>query len=100
MQPGLKGIKRRQKFFSAFKGLCLRPVTPEGYFRDAENLSSEGYPAITVRKPRGVITECATVSAMYAHTKMCWLWEDQLFYGEEIVGELEPGEKMFASLGA
>lgn len=100
MQPGLKGIKRRQKFFSAFKGLCLRPVTPEGYFRDAENLSSEGYPAITVRKPRGVITECATVSAMYAHKKMCWLWEDQLFYGEEIVGELEPGEKMFASLGA
>lgn len=100
MQPGLKNIKRKQKFFSTFKGLCLRRTTPEGYFRDAENISSGGYPAIIPRKIRCVITECEEVYAMHSHQKMCWLWENQLYYGEEIVGELEKGDKMFASLGA
>ena len=37
---------------------------------------------------------------MYNHGKMCWLIDNALFYGEDMVGFLEPGEKMFASLGA
>ncbi|MBR3928470.1 MAG: hypothetical protein IKJ65_05635 [Clostridia bacterium] len=100
MQPGLKTNKRKRTHLSAFKGLCLRRVTPEGYFRDAENISSSEYPTITLRKPRSIINECADVYAMYAHGKICWLWGSTLFYGEEAVGELTPGEKMFASLGA
>lgn len=99
MQPGLNLIKRKQKFLSAFKGLCLRRVTPEGYFKDAENISSDGYPTIAPRKARCIITECADVHAMYDHAKICWLWEDVLYYGDEAVGTLAPGEKQFASLG-
>ena len=100
MQPGLKNIKRKQTFLNTFKGLCLRHVTPEGYFKDAENLSSDGYPTISPRKKRGIITECSKVYAMYDHAKMCWVWESALFYGETMVGEVIPGEKQFASLGA
>lgn len=100
MQPGLKTIKRRQKFLSAFKGLCLRRVTPEGYFRDAENISSDGYPTISPRRARCVITGCEDVYAMYGHAKICWLWGETLYYGDDIVGTLSPGEKQFASLGA
>ena len=100
MQPGLKTTKRRQKFFDTFKGLCLRPVTPEGYFKDAQNTSSDGYPTIMPRRKRGIITECGDVYAMYDHSKVVWLWENVLFYGETQVGELSAGEKMFASLGA
>jgi len=100
MQPGLKAIKRKQKFLSTFKGLCLRRVTPEGYFRDAENISSDGYPVITPRRPRCVITGCSDIYAMYDHAKICWLWGETLYYGDDIVGTLTPGEKQFASLGA
>lgn len=100
MQPGLKAIKRKQKFFSTFKGLCLRRVTPEEYFADAENISSDGYPTITPRKARSIITECADVYAMYDHAQICWLWGSTLYYGDEAVGELTQGEKQFASLGA
>ncbi len=100
MQPGLKNIKRKQTFLDTFKGLCLRHVTPEGYFKDTENLSSDGYPTVAPRKKRGVITECANVHAMYDHAKMCWVWESALFYGETMVGEVIPGKKQFASLGA
>ena len=100
MQPGLKNIKRRRTFLNTFKGLCLRHATPDGYFKDAQNLSSDGYPTIAPRKARGVITECATVYAMYDHAKMCWVWESALFYGETMVGEVIPGKKQFASLGA
>lgn len=100
MQAGLKPIKRRQKFLETFKGLCLRPVTPEGYFRDDENVSSDGYPTIIPRKARGVITNCGNITAMFDHTKMLWLSGTTLYYGEEAVGELTAGEKQFASLGA
>lgn len=100
MQPGLKLIKHKQKFLSSFKGLCLRRITPEGYFRDAENISSDGYPTITPRKARTIITESSDVHAMHAHAKMCWLWGRMLFYGDDMVGELTEGEKQFASLGA
>ena len=91
MQPGLKFIKHKQKFLSSFKGLCLRRITPEGYFRDAENISSDGYPTLTPRKARTIITESSDVHAMHAHAKMCWLWGRMLFDGEDMVGELTEG---------
>lgn len=100
MQPGLKNIKRKRSFLNTFKGLCLRHVTPEGYFKEAENLSSDGYPTISSRKKRGVISECGLVHAMYDHARMCWVWENALFYGETMVGEISQGPKQFASLGA
>lgn len=100
MQPSLRKSNRKQKSIGAFKGLCLRSVTPDGYFTDAENLTSDGYPAILPRSPRGVITETGSVSCMYDHGEMCWIWDNVLFYKNTEIGPLSEGEKQFASLGA
>ena len=100
MQPSLKKCTKKQKSIGTFQGLCLRSVTPNGYFADAENLTSDGYPAIQPRRGRGIITETGDISAMYDHGGMCWLWGTTLYYKSHPVGTLAPGEKQFASLGA
>ena len=100
MQPTIRTVKTRRRAIQTFKGLCLRDTVPEGYFSDAENLTSAGYPAIVPRRARGVIGDCDDVTAMFSHDEMVWLEGTNLFYGSSYVGQLAAGEKRFASMGA
>lgn len=100
MQPKIRNIKIRRRRARPFRGLCLTDSVPGGYFADAENLSSRGYPVSLTRAERGVINDCGGISAMYGHGQMLWLWETSLYFGSSLVGEVTSGEKQFASLGA
>lgn len=51
----LSGLSRRQEMTAAFPGLDLRRRAPEGTCAWQENMSGEGYPALTVRRPRRVV---------------------------------------------
>lgn len=99
MQPVIKDIKTRTDAIRAFHGLSLRETVSDGFLAEAENLSASGYPALTTRAPRGVITECAGVTAMFSHDEMCWLEGENLYYGTTLAGRLAPGAKQFASMG-
>lgn len=100
MQPTIRPVKTRRRAIQTFKGLCLRDTVPEGYFSDAENLTSAGYPAIVPRRARGIINDCSDVTAMFSHDEMVWLESTNLYYGSAYVGQLTAGEKKFASMGA
>lgn len=100
MQPRIKKIKTKRKSVKAFKGVCLRETVPDGYFQDAENMSSRSYPAVYQRPVRSKFENCAGVGSMYHHGEMVWTWGRYLFYGKVRVGEVIPGDKAYASLGA
>jgi len=100
MQPKIANIKISRKSRKAFRGVCLSEYVPDGYFSDAFNLSSRGYPAIVPRRERGVISEGDSIENMYSHTEMLWQSGENLYYASSLAGTLSKGKKQFASLGA
>ena len=100
MQPSLRVSRTRRKTISAFKGLSLRATVPDGYFADAENVTTAEYPAIKPRAKRAYITDCGTVSSMFMHNEMVWVDDGALYYGSSYIGNLTAGEKQFATLGS
>lgn len=52
--PQLSTPRQSRVTVSQFLGLDRRPRGQEGSFREMENLCADGYPTLTVRRPRGV----------------------------------------------
>ena len=52
--PQLSAPRQSRVTVSRFLGLDRRPRGQEGSFREMENLCADGYPTLTVRRPRGV----------------------------------------------
>ena len=100
MQPSLRVSRQRRKTTSAFKGLSLRPTVPDGYLADAENVSSDAYPALAPRGKRAFINDCGDISSMFAHNEMVWVDQGDLYYGSSYIATLTEGEKQFATLGS
>ena len=52
--PQLSAPRQSRVTVSRFLGLDRRPRGQEGSFREMENLCADGYPTLTVRRPRGI----------------------------------------------
>ncbi len=84
-----------------FLGYDARVRTAEGAFRDMENLCSNGYPALTVRPPRGTVAAVAEPHGLLG--KDCLLWVDgTTLYMNGAAADmvLSPGDKQLISMGA
>ena len=51
----LSNNTKTEKTVSTFTGLDRRTVPHDGCFADLTNMSSDSYPALSVRKPRGTV---------------------------------------------
>lgn len=90
MLPELTNIPKGRMQIVEFKGYSDAPVIQDGEMRDMKNLSSDLYPILTQRKPRGIyrsgtpaITECISCKE-----KLAYIRGDAFFYDDVKKGSL------------
>lgn len=98
--PKLNGKAGSEKLTKRFLGIQQVDIPAEGAFFDAENISSERYPVMSVRRPRQKVRTLSSPGGITAKTELAWVDGNQLYYDGEAVAEVEPGEKDFVSMGA
>ena len=84
-----------------FTGFDRRKRAGAGTLAQAENLSLEQYPALTVRRGRGTVTRLAQGGGMTDKETLIWVDGTTLYVGglaTQLV--LRRGEKQFVSMGA
>lgn len=85
-----------------FKGYSVKPIIEDGQMRDMKNLSSDGYPNMTQRKMRRV------VSSQYSHPsniasrkeKLVVVDGTNVYYDGSNIGTVTSGEKQIASINS
>lgn len=70
-----------------FKGLNRKPVIDNGEMRDMKNLSSDEYPCLSQRRPRGIYRDGASGARNYRHPIQMLVKYEQLAVMDEGVGE-------------
>ena len=85
-----------------FKGYSVKPIIADGQMRDMKNLSSDGYPNMTQRKMRSVVSEKYTNPSSLASRKDKLVVVDgtNLYYDGVNVGVVTAGEKKIASINS
>lgn len=90
----------RRRVVSVFGGYNHNRVIGEGELFDEENLSSDGYPLLTARKPRGIGKKLTVPNGLFGKNKLCYVDGTALYYGDSIIGRVENSPKTFVSMGA
>lgn len=83
-----------------FGGLNHTMGAGDGDLWDMRNLTSDHYPVLSSRPPRGLLRELTAPGGLYAWDKLCWVDGTSFYYNAEEKGKVTQGEKTFASLGA
>lgn len=98
----LTEISQSREMISTFGGYNHNRSIAGSEFYDMENMSSDGYPLLQSRKPRGAVRQLEEPDGILAKDAMAWVDSGKLYYnGAEIVGlTLEKGEKQLVSMGA
>lgn len=98
----LTEISQSREMISTFGGYNHNRSIAGSEFYDMENMSSDGYPLLQSRKPRGAVRQLEEPDGILAKDAMAWVDSGKLYYnGAEIVGlTLENGEKQLVSMGA
>lgn len=85
--PKLKGTPKTRDIRRAFGGYNHNPQVAEGEFYQMENLSSDGYPLLTARSPRGVVAVLENPQGLLAKEALCYVDGPKVFYnGMEVQG--------------
>lgn len=86
-------IKGRQQIVT-FKGYSDAPVIDDGEMRDMLNLSSDKYPILTQRPPRGLIKGLDNVkSILSSKEKLAYIRGDVFYYDGKEIFTLRPAGK-------
>ena len=91
----------QRQTLDVFPGFDRRPRAGAGTFAAAQNLSLEQYPAVTVRRGRGTVTQLAQSGGMTAKEALIWVDGTTLYVGGLATQPvLRRGKKQFVSMGA
>lgn len=71
--PQLAPIPTEQSFVDAFRGYNCNSRIGPGEFTYMENLSSDGYPVLSPRRPRGLYANPASPQGLIAKEKLCYV---------------------------
>jgi len=83
-----------------FKGYNHQINIGDGEFYDCQNLSSDAYPYITVRKPRGTVKQLTKPNGMFAaQNKLGYVDGTEFWYADEKRGDVEDSKKQFVTIG-
>jgi len=84
--PKLTPLDSSRSMISAFRGYDHRLVIPEGSFYDENNLASDNYPVLSVRKPHGIYkTHNAEIRALTVNGAICSVVGNTVYIGDETV---------------
>ena len=72
----------------------------KGEFYDMQNLTSDCFPLLAPRKPRGTERELTKANGLFAREKLLWVDGTEVFYDGVCVGEAADSKKQFISMGA
>ena len=99
--PKLEPTQATRQMVSVFRGLNKNDRIGQDEFADMENLSSDAYPLLSPRKPRGIYAEPERANGLIAKDGLCYVDGSKfVMNGYEIEMGLEDGEKQLVSMGA
>ena len=99
--PFIGNIEKKKKTIGVFKGINQGEVIAENEFADMKNMSSNLYPAIGPRSPRGeVIYTMEKANGLYYNNALAWVDGETFYYNKEPVGTVKDSEKQMVSMGA
>ena len=98
--PSLTASSRTVQSVSDFRGYNHNLVIDDNQFYDMRNLSLDEYPVLTQRQPRGTIKKLNKPNGLFAKNKIVYVDGTDLYYGDEVIAQVEDIKKQFASMGA
>ena len=99
--PKLTTPAQNRVTISHFLGYDRRNGGELGCFEEMENLTSDGFPALTVRKKRGALTSLIRPSGLTSKDCLIWVDGNTLYInGEATEPVLRSGEKQLVGMGA
>lgn len=99
--PKLNAPRQSRVTVNRFPGLDRRPRGQEGSFREMENLCAQGYPTLTVRRPRGIAGSVTAPGGLTAKDGLIWVDGHTLYINGSAAGlVLSEGKKQLVSMGA
>lgn len=99
--PKLNAPRQSRVTVNRFPGLDRRPRGQEGSFREMENLCAQGYPTLTVRRPRGIAGSVTAPGGLTAKDGLIWVDGHTLYINGSATGlVLSEGKKQLVSMGA
>lgn len=99
--PKLTAPRQSRVTVNRFPGLDRRPRGQEGSFREMENLCAQGYPTLTVRRPRGVAGSAVSPGGLTVKEGLIWVDGHTLYINGSAAGlVLSEGRKQLISMGA
>ena len=99
--PALAPRKTVKNRITVFQGLNKTPRIGVGELADMENLTSDRYPVLSPRQPRGILEIAGTASGMIAKDCLCWVeGREFVMNGVRVDLGLAEGQKNLVSMGA
>lgn len=87
---------RRRRESLTLGGLDRRADAGAGSLVESEGLSLEALPWLTSRRGPAPVRGTGQISGLYAWGELCTVEGTTLYYGDQAVGTVTPGEKQFA----
>ncbi len=101
--PQIPTSAKQRRMTDIFSGYRHLPRINEGEFYDMRNLSSDYYPLLCARKPRGLVLSSSKLQGiMEMAENLAYVEDGALYYSEELtpVRGLSEGEKQMVGMGA
>lgn len=98
--PTLTVVPATREMIGEFRGYNHNLRISANEFFSTQNLTSDLYPLISPRKPRGRVRQFEKPNGLFAHNKLCWVDGTGMYYDGHFVGTVEDSPKQFVSMGA
>ncbi len=93
--------QQADKSVGSFGGLNTQLVIQENEFSDMKNMSIDGYPAISVRQPRGVIQKTiGKPNGLFYKNGLMYVDGTALYYKEKKIADVSDSRKQIVGIGA
>lgn len=98
--PSLDMVQKQAQSITDFQGYNHNIVINENQFFDMKNVTTDFYPVLTQRKPRGTIKHIEKPNGLFAKDYLAYVDGDAFYYNDRFVCLVEDSPKTFASMGA
>lgn len=83
--PTIPPRKVSSQVVEVFRGYNRNLKTKDGEFREMENLSSDAFPVLSPRRPRGLYRKTASPQGLIAKERLCYVDGGDFVIGDEVV---------------
>ena len=100
--PYLKATSQQtEKSIGSFLGINKNLVIQENEFVDMKNMSSDAYPAISVRQARGDVTKTITKpNGLFYKNGLMYVDGTNLYYKDKKIADVTDSRKQIVGIGA